>query len=214
MKADDLRVTQVNSVHESAFAALERIYTESLPESERKSPARLSIMLGDPSYRFLVATSSATVVGFSIVRIFDNSDAALLEYMAVAREHRSQGIGRILFSRTANFDCISSHFLLAEVDSDKMPSEDEADRFRRKAFYRGLGCKEVDQLRYIMPPVSTELPPDMDILVYKQDLPTFIERTRLKQWLQRCYVEVYGLSENDPRIETMIQGLPARVQLI
>jgi hypothetical protein len=134
--------------------------------------------------------------------------------MSVAHDRRNRGIGQFLFAETVNFDGISSRFLLAEVDSDKAAAADQEDRIRRKTFYRRLGCREIDQLRYIMPPVSSEAPPEMDILVYKQDLPNSIERMRLRQWLQRIYVEVYGMSANDPRIETMIHGLSANVRLL
>ena len=214
MNLDDFRVHRVCSVHEPAFAQLLRIYTDALPESERKSTERLSAMMSDPQYFFLVATMANDVAGFSIVRVFAHADAALLEYMAVASELRNRGVGRWLFAQTAEFDGICPRFLLAEVDSDKLPSDDEEDRSRRKAFYRRMGCREVDQLCYVMPPVSTAPPPEMDILVYKQPLPPFLDRSHLRQWLERCYVEVYGLYEDDFRIEIMMRGLPAHVPLI
>jgi ribosomal protein S18 acetylase RimI-like enzyme len=214
MKAHDIQLRRVRSVHETEFDDLVKIYTEAHPRSERKSPERLSTMIQQTGYFFLVAVESSVVVGFSIVRAFDNSDAALLEYMAVAHDRRNQGVGQRLFVETANFEEISSRFLLAEVDSEKKPTDDRADRIRRKNFYRRLGCREVEQLCYIMPPVSSSAPPDMDILVYKRDLPPFIELTRLRQWLVCCYVQVYGLSASDPRIANMLQGLPANVRLV
>jgi ribosomal protein S18 acetylase RimI-like enzyme len=214
MKAQDIQLRRVRSVHEPDFHDLVAIYTEAHPRSERKSPERLSTMIQQPGYFFLVAVESSVVVGFSIVRVFDDSDAALLEYMAVAHDRRNQGIGQQLFIQTANFEIISSRFLLAEVDSEKKPSDDRADRIRRKNFYRRLGCREVEQLCYIMPPVSSASPPDMDILVYKRDLPPSVELPHLRQWLVCCYVQVYGLHANDRRIETMLHGLPANVRLV
>lgn len=214
MKAHDIQLRRVRSTHEPDFKDLVAIYTEAHPQSERKSPERLSAMIQQPGYFFLVAVESSVVVGFSIVRVFDDSDAALLEYMAVAQDRRNQGIGQQLFTQTANLGEISSRFLLAEVDSEKRPADDRADRIRRKNFYRRLGCREVEQLCYIMPPVSSSSPPDMDILVYKRDLPPFIELPRLRQWLVSCYVQVYGQPANDHRIETMLHGLPANVRLV
>src|ERR1700676_3175763 len=111
-----------------------RIYTESHPQSERKSPALLSTMIQDSGYFFLVATERNAVVGFTIVRVFSDSDAALLEYMAVAHDRRNRGIGHFLFAETVKFDGVSSRFLLAEVDSDKTAAADQKDRIRRKTF--------------------------------------------------------------------------------
>jgi ribosomal protein S18 acetylase RimI-like enzyme len=214
MRPDDLKVRRVNSVCDPAFEGLMRIYLDSHPQCERKSPALLSTMIEDPGYFFLAAADQNAVVGFTIVRAFSDSDAALLEYMAVAHDHRNHGIGQYLFAETAKFDVVSSRFLLAEVDSDKTAAADQKARTRRKAFYRGLGCREIDQLRYIMPPVSTEAPPEMDVLVYKRDLPESIERARIRQWLVQSYIDVYGMSANDPRIEIMTCGLCRDVRLI
>ena len=202
------------SVLDPAFAELVAIYTEALVPSERKSLERLQAMIEQPGYFFLVATESNAVAGFSIVRAFEDSDAALLEYIAVARPLRNRGVGQRLFEETASFSIIASRFLLIETESDKKPSADLSDRMRRKTFYRRLGCREVEQLAYIMPPVSSEAPPEMDMLVYKRELPLQVERTRLRQWLERSYVEVYGMSANDVRIDVMLRNLKSHVQLI
>jgi len=213
MPSPDLKIRRVCSAGEPAFDGLVAIYTEAHAENERKSPEKLEAMIRHPAYFFLVATELNQVVGFCILRVLHDSDAALLEYMAVARDRRKQGIGQRLFVETAESPPFSSKFLLAEVDSDKKNPADKGERIRRKAFYRRLGWREVDQLRYIMPPVSGALPPDMDMLVYKRDLPPHIERDRLRRWLERCYVEVYGMSANDTRIEGMVCALPAKVRL-
>lgn len=210
----DLNVRRVSSANEPAFNALVTIYTEAHAPSERKSPAQLASMIQQPGYSFLVASESNAVVGFSIVRFLVDSDAALLEYLAVTRDCRSRGIGQQLFAETVNFEAVSSRFLLVEVDSDKTRTADHEDRLRRKRFYRGLGCREIDQLHYIMPPVSAAPPPAMDMLVYKRDLPPHIDKARVRQWLERCYVDVYGTLANDPRIDVMVQKLPENVRLI
>ena len=210
----DLNVRRVSSVNEPAFDALIAIYAEAHAPSERKSPAQLASMLQQPGYSFLVANESNTVVGFSIVRLLGDSDAALLEYLAVARDCRSQGIGQQLFVETVNFEAVSSRFLLVEVDSDKTRTADHEDRLRRKRFYRGLGCREIDLLHYIMPPVATAPPPAMDMLVYKRDLPPHIDKARVRQWLECCYVDVYGMPANVLRIDVMVHELPENVQLI
>ena len=202
------------SADEPAFDTLVNIYAESHELGERKSIERLASMVEDPNYFFLVATESNFVVGYTIARTLDDSDAALLEYFAVAPDRRGQGIGERLFAECANFRAVSWRFLLVEVDSDKKVTADHADRIRRKRFYRRLGCQEVEGLDYIMPPVSSVMPAEMDMLVYGRDLPPYIERTRLRQWLELCYVEVYRQSASDPRIDAMLHALPEHVRLI
>src|ERR1700686_1158430 len=116
-----LQIHRVASVAEPEFDALVRIYTEAHPESERRGLDRLSHMLEQPEYFFLTASRGDSVVGFSISICFADSDAALLEYMAVAEGQRNHGIGQVLFKETVKFQTISERYVLIEVDSDKSP---------------------------------------------------------------------------------------------
>jgi len=193
---------------------LVRIYTESHPENERKPASLLSSMIMRSEYYFLVASINKIVIGFSITICFLESDAALLEYMAVAPGRRGRGVGQFLFKETVKFEEISERCILIEVDSNKVESKDKSDRTRRKNFYRRLGCREIGGLSYIMPSVSNSMPSAMDILVYGHKLPDIIEKRYLRNWLESCYIQVYGMAAGDSRIKVMIENLPDNLQLI
>lgn len=209
-----MKIYRVRSVDEPAYEALLRIYHDSQPEEELKGRDQLARMIARPEYIFLAGLLDDTVVGFSISICFPGSDAALIEYMAVAREIRGLGIGGQLFTRTVQFQSIAERTVIIEVDSEKSPSDDHADRARRKNFYRRLGCREVESLSYIMPPVSSGLPPAMDMPVYAVELPGRLARSRIRAWLESCYRQVYDLPEDDPRIESMIENFADNVRLI
>jgi ribosomal protein S18 acetylase RimI-like enzyme len=209
-----VRVEQLLSSSQVEFDALLRIYTDTHPASERKSADALARMIARPEYLFLVAIDANTVVGFAIAIVFPNSDAALLEYMAIDAAHRGRGLGRRLFRATVEQPELRERFLLIEVDSDRTPSGDGEDRVRRKAFYRRLGCRQIEGLTYLMPRVAADEPPPMDMLVYRRELPDAIERTRLRGWLETCYAQVYGQRMPDKRIDAMLAGLPDPVRLI
>jgi GNAT superfamily N-acetyltransferase len=197
-----------------AFQGLVRIYTDAHPASERKSATVLSRMIERPNYLFLVAIEKDTVIGFSITLCFADCNACLLEYMAVDAKRRGHSAGRFLFDEVRKRPELIGRFLLMEVDSDKKPTEDKADRIRRKAFYGRLGCKEIAGFDYLMPAISTTAPPDMDILVYSERLPASIQLPMLRHWMQCCYIEVYGRLASDPQIEAMLRDLPENLRLI
>src|SRR5262245_52353121 len=92
-----LRIDRLRPDMASAFQGLLRIYREAIPESERKSDGALRGMLERADYELLIATRGGAVAGFSIVECFPEPDGCLLEYMAVDRTIRSQGIGSALF---------------------------------------------------------------------------------------------------------------------
>ena len=214
IQSRQLDLRRLTSTHDPVFDQLFEIYTQANAPGERKSPERLAAMIEEPEYHFLAGMALGELAGFSILRCLHGSDAALLEYLAVAQDLRSEGIGSTLLAKTANLDAFASKFLLAEVNSDKKPGAEQAERTRRKAFYRRLGWREVQGFDYIMPPVASDLPAEMDMLVYKRELPPSIKRARLRHWLERSYIEVYHQSASDPRIEAMMSALPEPVPLI
>jgi GNAT superfamily N-acetyltransferase len=208
-----MKVHRVLSSVQPEFDTLVRIYTEAHPGSERKPIAALQRMIERPEYLFLAAKQDNVVVGFSIALAFANSDAALLEYMAVGADHRGRGLGELLFRATAQRPQINERFLLIEVDSDHTNTADTADRERRKAFYRRLGCRQIDGLTYVMPPVSSTQPPLMNMLVYRRAMPDAIGKARLRGWLEACYAQVYQQRLPDGRIDAMLAGLPDSISI-
>jgi GNAT superfamily N-acetyltransferase len=210
-----MQAVRIHSAEDPRFGELVRIYTEALPASERKSVDALRQMIARPEYFFLAAVDADALVGFAITIAFVESDAALLEYMAVDAARRSEGLGEALFRATAAWPELSSRFLLSEVESETADGAgpDAELRARRKGFYRRLGAKEIEGLTYIMPPVSSAQPPAMHMLVLRGGFPT-IAKARVRAWLEACYGQVYGVPQSDPRIEEMLSGLPETIRLV
>jgi len=208
-----VRLEQLLSSSPSEFEGVLRIYTEAHPASERKSADALAHMIARPEYLFLAAIEADAVVGFAIATAFADSDAALLEYMAVDASHRGRGLGRQMFRAVAEHALMAERFLLVEVDSDRTDSADAKDHARRMQFYRRLGCRQIKGLAYVMPKVSTAEPPLMDMLVYRPELPASIEKPHLQAWLESCYAQVYDQALPDERIATMLAGLPNLVPI-
>ena len=206
-----LKRLQLSSERE--FSDLLLLYEEAFPSSERKPAAVLRRMLAVEQYYFLLATENEVTVGFVIVRVLSGGTAALLEYMAVASSQRRRGIGGqivLAAARTLNAPPLT---LLLEVESDRIEDQDRLLRTRRKQFYRALGALELRNLSWIMPQVAATPPPAMEMMVLAPAA-SFVRRKELRQWLVNIYVDVYGQSADDPRIEAMVADLPEEVELV
>jgi GNAT superfamily N-acetyltransferase len=197
------------------FAALLRIYHEAIPASERKDDSGLAQMLAQDDYEFRVAFSGGAVLGFTIVKTFSRCEASLLEYMAVDRARRGGGIGGRLFREACSAKTTRSRFVLIEVeDEDEVTGlPEDAQRRRRKAFYRANGCREVAGLSYLMPTVSADQPPRMNLLAFRNALPANVDKAELRRWLESIYVEVYRQPVDDARIAQMLSPLPSTIAL-
>ena len=207
-------IQRVGEGDEAEFAGLVRIFEASLPATERKGKEALRAMLARTEYMFLAAIMNERVAGFAIAIALLGSDAALLEYMAVDEPHRGRGIGEALFHAVSGWPGIADRVLLIEVDSDREDSAEHEERARRKRFYRKFGARELAELRYIMPPVAAAVPPPMELLVYRRELPPSIEKHRVRAWLEACYVQVYGAAAADPRIHEMLAICEEYVALV
>ncbi|HYO57147.1 GNAT family N-acetyltransferase [Archangium sp.] len=200
---------------DAGFEAVRRIYEHAIVASERKTAEELRHMIRREDYRFFVAREAGTVVGFSIAFVAKEEPLALLEYMAVAPEHRSRGLGAELFSATVRslLEGAPGCCILLEVDSPREASPDQQLRVRRQDFYRRLGCRRVDDLHYILPLPGNM--PQMDLFLYVDAPPPLrVSREQVRRWLQIVYDRVYECSREDPRIGRMLHGTPEHLPLI
>ncbi len=193
------------------FTASLRLYTEAFPPEERKPAAQLRAMLRQPRYRFLIAEQAGLPVGLAILMQAETAKVALLEYLAVQPESRGHGIGRWLLLQVLHSVDTTTCPLLIETESDREHSPDQALRQRRKQFYRAAGAREVIGLRYLMPAVSTLLPPPMQLMLFAQPMPASLPKQRLHPWLAALYSEVYRQPPNDSRLAEMLRDLPEAI---
>ena len=206
-----LQLNHLTSATGPRFTTLLDLYTAAFPPEERKSATELRTMLHRPDYRFLLAQNGEQVLGFAILFRSETTPIALLEYLAVRPDARGQGIGRWLFEQAVATTDTTQIPLLIEAESDREATLGQAERRRRKRFYRSLGAREVTGLRYLMPQVSTAPPPPMELLLHAQPQPTVVPRTDVQRWLQALYAEVYKQSPEDPSLRGMLEPLPLSV---
>lgn len=206
---------QLITALDQRFEALYAIYCESIALREQKSKADLAAMVSKANYRLLLAQDDNSVVGFSIVFVAGSESFCLLEYMAVDKSHRGGGVGSELFEQTIGAVHRSDGAIpiLLEVDSDREPSPDQAQRRRRQNFYRRLGCRRIAGCTYILPLPGENAPPEMDLFVYVPGPAPTIRRGELEGWLKLIYRDVYGCSADDRRIASMLDGVSDPIDL-
>jgi len=139
----------------------------------------------------------------------------LLEYMAVDERLRGSGLGSTLLKSSIEqlFETHGTRALLIEIDSPEKSSIDHEIRQKREAFYRRLGALKIDPFDYILALQSSEKAPPMELLVYHLRMREVSKET-LHTWLEKLYVDVYGCTNDDPRIAHMLAPMPPMLNLI
>ncbi|MEH6410018.1 MAG: GNAT family N-acetyltransferase [Hyphomonas sp.] len=200
--SDTNTVIQINPSDASLVNQFLRIYQSSIEPSEQKTAAQMRALVSDPHYRVHISLDGETVTGFAMSVIPGRKHFVLLEYMAVDEQLRSRGIGAALFEAASDIAAQYNVPLVLEVDQPGSPISPGNDPARRLRFYAEQGCRKIVGLDYILPLSAYGSPPPMWLLARGRE--QALSRSELRDWLTTLYVEVYGQSGTDPRIEAML----------
>jgi len=213
---DQLTFEHLRSKDSPNFEAFYRIYSESLPLREQKPRVEIEALVGRPDYSVLLLNDDGHPIGFSVMFVSEARRFALLEYMAVHRNHRGLGYGTRLFRHA--FETLAASIGpidgVIEIDSVREACDDLEIRKRRLRFYAGLGCRLIDRLDYILPLPGKGAPPKMDLMLYACKDVSVISKQRLEALLTTIYQGVYHCPPDDARIDAMLAGLPNSVRLL
>jgi len=210
-----LHVKALEHNNTQEFDGFYAIYSTAFPLSEQKSYDALLAMQHTSFYTIYLAYNDEKNVGFCIMYHPHNEDFFLLEYMAIDETQRGIGLGSTLLKSSIDqlFQTHGIRALLIEIDSPEKSSNEQKIREKREQFYRRLGALKIDPFDYILALQSNEEPPPMELLVYHPNMRE-VSKITLHRWLEKLYVNVYGCSKNDPRIDKMLEQVPPILNFI
>jgi len=190
-------------------------YREAIPPCERKTDETITSLIARPDYVFLLLEHQSKCKGFCILVRPLSQPVLLLEYMGIQEVERGRGWGSDLFLSGLELARMTFGDLpcLVEVDSPSQATPDRTQRERRIRFYRNLGCRQIANLQYLLPLDTAGPPPAMDLLVQTSAKMIAVPHATLRGWLEALYRDVYGFLQDDPRITSMLSGLPDPVPL-
>lgn len=182
------------------------LYQQAIDPREQKPRATLAEALARGDYRWQVACRGDQLLAFAL--LWDDGEVALLEYLAVAAELRSLGVGGQLL--TAVVAMLGGRPLLLEVDDDGPEALEQVQRQRRRRFYERHGARRIGSFNYLLP--LPGLQPAMMLMILGWPQPA-VARAELADWLRRIYVGVYHQPVDDPRLAAMCAALADQVLL-
>ena len=192
----------------SEFDGFYAIYSTAFPECEQKHRTTLLAMLHSCEYTFFIAKDDEKIVGFCIMYHPTSDDFFLLEYMAIDSRQRGSGLGSTLLSKSIEilYKKEGIRPLFIEIDTPHTEEERTICQ-KREQFYRRIGALKVDSFTYILPSQTSLPSPNMEIMMLHPET-TSLEKGLLRSWVTKIYTNVYGLREDDARIETMFLHSP------
>jgi GNAT superfamily N-acetyltransferase len=153
-------IKEIRNLTHTEFEELRNIYLSTFPlENAKQLDVYMShiydMLRNDNRYHLYAAVEDSSMIGISLLYIFEYLKMALLDYMAVIPNFQRRGIGRKLFEFTNNELnlCIPDNIgMLLEVPKENVPDPDEwLRRKKRIQFYSRLGVKVLKGVNYLLP---------------------------------------------------------------
>ncbi|NMG61209.1 hypothetical protein E1H12_22525 [Geitlerinema sp. P-1104] len=102
-------------------------------------------------------------------------------------------------------------YLLLEVE---LPTPADPMTQRRYEFYRRLGAKFLQDVRYILPPLSGGEPTEMCLAIAPAYKTPTLGGDRVRQLLCQLFQEVYEHPLSDPLLQACLETVPETVYLV
>jgi ribosomal protein S18 acetylase RimI-like enzyme len=209
-------IKEIRNLTHTDFEELRNIYVSTFPlENAKQLDIYINhiydMLRNDNRYHLYAAVEDRSIIGISLLYIFEYLKMALLDYMAVMPNFQRLGIGRKLFEFTNNElnrfmpDNIG---MLLEVPKENVSDPDEwLRRKRRIQFYSTLGVKVLKSVNYLLPIQIDGDVEEMYLMIKLSKNITWISKKSIVDFINSVYTDVYEYRRTDLLSKT-IANLP------
>jgi GNAT superfamily N-acetyltransferase len=193
-------IKEIRNLTHTEFEELRNIYLSTFPlENAKQLDVYMShiydMLRNDNRYHLYAAVEDSSMIGISLLYIFEYLKMALLDYMAVIPNFQRRGIGRKLFEFTNNELnlCIPDNIgMLLEVPKENVPDPDEwLRRKKRIQFYSRLGVKVLKGVNYLLPIQIDGDVEEMYLMIKLSKNITWISKKNIADFIDSVYTDVY-----------------------
>jgi len=206
-----VKFSEIGGTSHKDFKEAIKIYDESFPSNERQSIDTIKQRIEKNLYQMFIGRSKNKVVFMALLYPLKNTDFILLDYMATDENFRDEDIGTNFIKNILGK--ITPKYLISEVENPNYGNNKEQ-RERRVNFYKRLGAKEMKDVRYILPPLSGNIPTEMILMVLPEHSGGKMDNNLVKKLIIQMYKELYDRNENDDLLNSFINNIKNPVELV
>lgn len=202
----------VMDINSDELAQAMVIYRSSFPDNERLPEAKLAEKITNQEFQLWVSYEESKVNFMAILCPLKETNFTLLGYVAVAENLRGKGIGEDFLKYIGKELKEKDKFLLLEVENPELGDNREIKQ-RRINFYQRLGSKILEKVRFLLPNLSNEAPPEMLLMIYPSYPLNYIKGELVRELINKVYEQFYEEYQH-PNIELLCKNIPDIVNLI
>lgn len=208
-----LEFKEIKVIDDENFDNALRIYRDSFPENQRL-PINIVIQrTQEKIHQIFGGFLNNQVVFMAILHSLKGTDFILLTYLATDQNFRGQGIGKKFFNYILNLIKQERKYLILEVENPDF-GDNKDNKIGRINFYAKLGAIELQNVSYILPPLSGDTATEMKLLLMPKYHHNSLNGDLVKKLIQQIYQEVYSRPENDIFLNLFIHKIENSVELI
>ena len=206
-----VKFSEIKDINHKDFEEAIKMYEESFPSNERQSIDTIKKRIKENLYQMFIGRLKNEVVFMALLYQLKNTDFVLLDYMATEENFRNKGIGTRFIKNILGK--ITPKYLILEVENPNYGNNREQ-RERRVNFYKKLGAKEMKDVRYILPPLSGNIPTEMILMVLPEYGGGKMDSSLVKKLIVQMYEELYDRNENDDLLNSFVNDIKNPVELV
>lgn len=196
-----MRIEVISDSDSLDFKDCMEIYTESFPIEEVHSIGKIKERIQSGKESLITIKDNNCVVGFTLLWDLDYYDIVVIDYIAISKNNRDKGIGKIFLDNILNVLTIQNKIVIIEVEA---PSNDDIEDYanRRIKFYKRIGFKMIDGLKYLMPSIDNKDEVSMNLMFYNYHADC-IKSEEIISVINQIYIQMYYKDPNHINIEKL-----------
>ena len=203
---------EINKTDSSEFQQAMEIYLEAFPANERHPLATIVDRVNQGLSRLYVTSSHGEIAFLALLWPLKETDFVLLDYMATKANHRGQGIASAFLTTLRDELINTGKHLILEVENPQFGDPQEKER--RVAFYKRHGARELEDVKYLLPPLDGTTPTEMILMIFPEYSDEKISGALVKNLIMRMYRELYNRKEDDALLGTFVNHIGDTIKLI
>ena len=203
---------EINKTDSNEFQEAMEIYREAFPANERHSVPTIVERVNRGLNQLYVASVDDEIAFLALLWPLKGTNFILLDYIATKATHRGKGIASA-FLMTLRSQLINTEkHLIVEVENPRFG--DPTQKERRVKFYKRHGAKELEGVRYLLPPLDGSTPTEMLLMIFPEYKGEEISGATIKNVIIQIYRELYSRQEDDALLGTFVHDIANTIKLV
>lgn len=204
---------QIHQTDTSEFNDAMKIYAEAFPANERHAVSIIGERVRRGLNILYVGSLNNEIAFLALLWPLQKTDFILLDYIATKNNHRSKGIASAFLEKLRTELVNNQKHLIIEVENPKF-GDNPREKERRVTFYKRHGAKELEGVRYLLPPLDGSTPTEMILMIFPEYEGENIRSVTVRNVITQIYHELYGRQEDDALLNKFVHEIGETIKLI